>query len=550
MEGRGAVSAGQLLNITNFGILSLIDFMCVAESALEKRMARFIIPSSTDNKDEHSEDTGYRRGVWYNATESFDTLLAATREFYGVTTVGEALQLNLAKLAETIGIASDLDSISIQELTKDHRIANTVIEELASVLASMSEREHFVCKHRLYTSSPMTHRDIGQQIGLTKGRVRQIQRTLEKTLHKVVGFQIDVMASLIGERLGPVTATTKFKQMIDNMFNNDEVTMSASGLARQILTRRLNYSCRNGVYLNQTAIKVVAALQTAAKEVADDVGLIDEEALKGHLPDQEWNDFFPQLIEGCRFVRIDGWLALRDTKKARIKKALLEIGRLATIEEIAQVSGLSPNRLGSTLSAIPSVARADKTRWGLAERIDRVYEGIPAAIIQRINEDGGATSLQGLLKELPRWFGVSKLSVRAYIGSLQFTIRNGYVSLADKSAITLPDVNDVIDGRDSSGNPYWIFKVENRYFHGFSLSGFPPELARELGCEPNGNKQAMIAYPSGCGKLSVIWRLTSPTGASLGHLADPLQRLGVTEGAQVRLVIKGVGVVELRCHNE
>ena len=76
--------------------------------------------------------------------------------------------------------------------------------------------------------------------------------------------------------------------------------------------------------------------------------------------------------------------------------------------------------------------------------------------------------------------------------------------------------------------------------------GLPPELARELGCEPNGKTQALVTHPKGSGELSVIWRLASTTGANLGYLADPLQRLGVSVGDSVCMVIKGPGVVDLR----
>ena len=267
--------------------------------------------------------------------------------------------------------------------------------------------------------------------------------------------------------------------------------------------------------------------------------------MRDRLPSGEWNGFFPQLIERCEFYRIGGRLALRDTAKARVKAALLEIGRVATGEEIAAVSELDPDRVRSHLSVISTVARVDVTRWGLAEWIADVYEGIPAEIIQRINEDGGATPLKRLVEELPRLFGVSESSVRTYVGTPQFALHDGYVSLADDSSLTLRDLGDVSDGRDALGNPYWTFLVENRYFDGYSLVGFPPELARELGCQPNGKISVLVTHPQGSSELSVVWRLASPAGASLGHLADPLQRLGVSGGDRVRIVIKDPGVVDL-----
>ena len=173
-----------------------------------------------------------------------------------------------------------------------------------------------------------------------------------------------------------------------------------------------------------------------------------------------------------------GILALRDTTKARVKAALMSIGRSATRDEIASVCGFEDSQtVGATLSNIPSVARADKERWGLREWIDDEYDGIIGEILQRIEEDGGTTTTERLLTELPSKFNVSPASVRAYMQTPRFEIRDGSVSLASTSRIQLRDLDDVIHGRDDSGAPYWTFVVESRYFEGYSVVGVPPEFA-------------------------------------------------------------------------
>ena len=208
-------------------------------------------------------------------------------------------------------------------------------------------------------------------------------------------------------------------------------------------------------------------------------------------------------------------------------------------------SELQAHQVANQFARISTVARAGKTTWGLAEWIDDEYEGITTEIFQRIKEDGGATTLERLVDELPSLFGVSELSVRTIVGTPQFVLKDDYVSIADESSIFLRDLRDVIKGKTESGDSYWTFLVEDRYFRGHSLARFPPELARVLGCVPNGNLMVDVAHPKGCGQLSVNWRLSSPTGADLGYLADPLKRLGVNHGDCVRVVIKGPGTIEL-----
>ena len=542
LEGHSDLSVGELLSLRNFGILSLLDIMCVAELALTGRIPQFVTPRASRIDSEESE---WKTSAWSSASDLFEALLAAASEFYGASTVSDVLRLDLPRLAATLRIVPALESLSIPDLTT-RCISNTVIVRLALLLASMSSRQKLILEQRLFVSSPHTLQELADQIGVTRERVRQIERQVLRTVEDTVGSEISLIATLLIDQLGPVIAAAEFERLITDVFNDSSLMKPTVNLVRRMLKSRLNYSCVDDCCFNEAATDVVATLRDTAREVADDVGLIDEEALRNHLPDGEWNGYISQLIERCKFHRVGGRLALRNTTKARVKAALLKIGWPATREEIAAISGLDPARASSHLSAIPSVVRMDKIHWGLAEWTEDIYEGIPAEIIQRINEDGGATPLKRLFDELPRLFGVSEASVRAYVSTPQFTLSDGYVSLADESSIILRDLDDVVDGRDASGNPYWTFLVENRYFDGYSLVGLPPEFARELGCEPNDKIYALVTYPKGCGALSVIWRLASPVGASLGHLADPLQRLGVSGGDRVCLVIKGPGVVDLR----
>ena len=277
------------------------------------------------------------------------------------------------------------------------------------------------------------------------------------------------------------------------------------------------------------------------------MGLIDEAALHSELPNESWLPHWETLIGRCGFHRLIGSLALRDTQKATVKAALLSVGEPATRDRIASIAGLTPERVGSQLSTIPSVVRADMRHWALDEWVDDTYDGIAAEIIQRIEAGGGATPLKGLIAELPRKYGVAEASVRAYADAPQFVVEGGMVRLADESELTLRALGEVMDGReDDGGARYWTFEANERHFKGYSVLGVPPALAVALGCEPNDSATAAIVNLPECRDLSVIWRLTSLAGASLGYVAEPLGRLGVRAGDRVRVVLRGPGAVELR----
>ena len=408
----------------------------------------------------------------------------------------------------------------------------------------MSGTERLILKHRLLSSPRRTLQELGNQLGVTRERVRQIQARLADKIDSYIGSQLRVITTLARQRLSPVIAAGDLDDRIIELFfdHNDR---EAVELAGTLLKNQLDYPCEKEVCLNGEAMLLVEELRQAARLSADEVGLIDETELPAQLPGAEWTLHWQALFERCDFHLLFGRPALRDTGKARVKAALLSIGQPATREELAQLCGITPARVSSHLSVIPGVARADRDRWGLVEWIDDKYEGIAAEIIQRVEEDGGATKLNRLLDELPRLFGVSKISVRAYVSTSQFVVRDGYVSVADVSSIVFRDLNDVIDGRDAAGNPYWTFVVEDRYFDGYSLTNLPRELAKALGCQPNDKTHIRVAGLPGGGELSVSWRLSSTSGCYLGYLAEPLRRLRVSKGDRVRLVIKGRGLVEL-----
>lgn len=285
-----------------------------------------------------------------------------------------------------------------------------------------------------------------------------------------------------------------------------------------------------------------------AQKAADDAGLLDEDSLRElllellaneiqRLDSHELLAFLESIYIWCGFCRVSGQLAIRNTAKARTKAALVEIGRVATKAEIAHRAGLDPARIGSTLSNLPSVARADKRRWGLAEWIDDVYEGIPAEIIQRINEEGGSVHLSRLLEELPQKFGVTPASVRAYAYSQAFRIEHGWVRLADQLDFDPLPLEDVVDGYTSSGEPYWTFEMHHRYREGYSLVGVPPELVVAMGGDFGCNIRVPVLAPPGARDVSVIWRKTTLTGAEIGRIAEPLRILDPRPGDLIRLVI-------------
>ena len=559
----------ELLVLPNLGILSLLDLMCIVEAALDSGYLSARPSTATDPPLEPEHDrapapeenpgdasaqpddgTEAPTAAWNSATLLLARVLGASMDFRGARTLGDALRCDLAGLATTLGLTADLDRIPISDLVRGPTLAETVVLAIVAwqESESVSSVERLILERRILTPEPATLEEIARGVDLTRERIRQLEKPLRGAVESTIGHPITVIATLMGEQLGPIASESGLEERISSTFpatvspNADE---SAVDVARHLLREQLGYSGIDGISLSPDATAVRDSLREAARSLTDDAGLIDEESLRSHLPDDSWQQHWDALIDRCDLHRLGGRLALRDTAKARAKAALLTIGRPATKEEVAALCELPPDRASAQLSLLPSVARADKVRWGLAEWIDDVYEGIPAEIIQRIDEDGGSTRLERLLEELPRLFGVNENSVRSYVGTPRFELSEGYVSLADESSIALRPLDDVVDGRLASGAPYWCFKVEDRYFNGYSVAGVPPEIVKSLGCKPDDRTQVWISSPPGCRPLSVNWPLASVGGPSLGYLSEPLRRLDACVGDRVRLVLEGSGYASL-----
>ena len=481
---------------------------------------------------------------WSIATEGLKSLLATSADVIGTPTLADALRPELMRLASRMGLDGALRSVALHEaMLGIPSLPALINRRLRETLNALDERQHTVVQTRLVQAPPATLEKVGLQLGVTRERVRQIQVRLEPKIEAALGQELRIVASTLQERLDPLTRADELLRQIDQITPDASETVAT--LFRNAMIRAMGLTLNDGLYTTDRAEQVIQDVRLQARELADDVGLVQERDLVATLPGEQWRPFWPWLRPRGGLHSFYGSLALRDSAKARAKAALLSLGRPATRHEIGAVCGQEPDRVGAYLSNIPSVVKADRDRWGLRDWIDDEYDGIVGEIVQRIEEDGGVTTTERLLREIPAKFNVSPQSVRAYMYTPRFEIRNGSISLANPASIRLRDLDDVIDGRDQDGAPYWTFVVDSRYFQGYSVVGLPPEFAKALGCEPDSGVDVDVQNLADCRGLSLNWRLATLTGASLGHVAEPLRLLGLQPGAKARVTIVGHRAVTL-----
>ena len=426
--GTDHILVQDLLAIRHFGQTSLQDLLFVVEDYLIKCIEG--TPHPYQNSDTPSLEV---------VRAPLSQLLAAASEFHGAVSMADLLAPHVTRLAAIIGIRDKLKGVDIDALSAYHtRLSAVLLTEAKRMCNALTPTQRAVLDGRMLAHPPDTLVAVGNMVGVTRERVRQIQEALMTKCEQLFGRELSVVSLVLRTQLGAVVREREVDARIDRLVVDDGTRGAA--LARHAIKSSLQYSrIMNGVCLDQSAGLIVDQLRRAAPGVAED-GIIDQARLKAVLPDQEWERHWDLLLECCSFHDVFGFLALRDSDRARTKAALLSIGAPATREEIAEVCGLGLTKVGSYLSGFPNVVRADKSRWGLAEWIDDEYAGIEAEIIQRIEEGGGVTTAGRLFKEIPAKYGVSAASVNTYLQSPKFKLHdNGHVTLVDAPPVHVPN---------------------------------------------------------------------------------------------------------------
>ncbi|MCY4260397.1 MAG: hypothetical protein OXC91_09065 [Rhodobacteraceae bacterium] len=486
---------------------------------------------------------------WDRIEQVLRPIIASMAEAGIAERLSDIFDPRLMETASEMGLEKHLDGIQLDEATDAaNGPVGAMAERVEQVVSHLAPREISILEQRVLASKPATLQSLALSMDVTRERIRQLQARLERKIRHALGWEMGLLARLVRRDLSSVLSADVMTRRLKAVLKGRR-DLSAN-MIRSLLIGTMGYTPDQGMFIHSKIAAGIIEIKTLAIDAADDVGLVEEQDLLTKVGELEpaWIEYWDWLLERCRIRRIHGFLAIRNSAKARAKAALLSIGRPATKREVGQRCGLTDRQVGGTFSNIASVVRADRTRWGLKDWIHDEYDGIVGEIIQRIREDGGSTTTSRLLSEIPATFDVSPSSVRAYMQTPLFCIQSGIICIADTSSVRLRNLDDVIDGRNLEGEPYWTFRLEERYFRGYSAIGVPPEFLKELGCEPDKSIKVEIENIADGLQLSARWPLASTTGGSLGYLAQPLKALELRPGDNVRVTLKGLGKVALTQH--
>jgi len=479
-------------------------------------------------------------------------LFVAARLVFGASTLAELGSVPWGELLALVELEDDGPDTDLRALAPRSFQFFDVTRSVLGALDEVGERARYILERAVFAtkSECLTLSTLGGELSLSRERVRQIRvralRQFDDVTSPVLRPVAPWLRYLAGECCRIKTLHECWASFVDLAPEEARPVVIAA------LSRAAGYTLgADGWAVTSAASTALRGARERLRSASRATGVVPAasiaEILGGHLKLPAERDAYLESELGL--VRFEGAWIPGGSVRARVVASLSIIGAPATKAEIAEMAGATPARVSSYLSSVPGVCRADKERWAFEEWVDDPYDGIVGEILQRLEEDGGVTTVERLLTELPATFGVSELSVRSYLATPRFVVRSGMVRLATDAEVASTyygSVEDVPSAVRLEGGE-WAVKihVEDRFFSGYS-AGFPLPVAQAVGIRPG---ESLVVPVAGTPhSVSLIWRIDNTSRiADLGRLAPVLEHLGIEAGEDL---VVAPGRTEVRIYRD
>lgn len=413
----------------------------------------------------------------------------------------------------------------------------TVQDVLARAWAACDEREQLILRNRFVALNGATLDELGSEFGVTRERVRQVEKKLMTRLRPIVtsGPVADLLAG-IRVHAHPVNTL----EAVTNIFPELAVTQPGwEAPLWQILDAfdddfRVddNWVCFPDL---PTAAQRTGNLVTpmANEEgVARVADILETSSLDDEKVLREW-------LRTCGFHMAGEHVFTRaGSIPARAAAVLSMVGEPMGAMEIYSAGNetKSERSFRNGLGASDAISRVSIDRWALTRWGLEEYTGIADLIGRRLDAAASLESpeagvpIDDLLEELPRKFGVSAQSVRTYAATGEFELSDGIVRRRTEPMVNIaePEDSNAVYMRD--GRWCHLMTVNKDHLRG---SGFivPNGLTASLGLEWGEPRE----IPSDWGAQRLTWgNIGNSAVGSIKRILDD-QRIGLGQRVWVDL---------------
>ena len=527
-----------ILFVRSIGIRSAIEFSCLIEAAiLDKTETAF---------DRNLQPKKIRE----EPAEFFPKEINSVFQFISAWAHGEknleclsyALPEPLPEWPEEIKVLwSDIGKISSKELS-GNLIKNYSVPNLVSLcLVQIEERLIDIAINRIFAvSCAVTLEDLGKRLGVTRERVRQIEKKVHSALNETFldkkFMPVKRRAESLRKRLGnAVLAEQQFFQdsldWVVSDFNEEQFDKKISAELLLWLAGPYRLSKRWLLTDRNLPKKTIDAFL----KLSDQRGFIERETAGRVLNDlgviQRYHEIWTKDVG--EFLPIDnGFIHFRGGMLDKAKALLRYYDRPMNAEEMMRFIG------SGSIRSFRQRLIEDSDFWRINKQNEFVladtegydeYTGITDEIIQEIELCGGQAHATHLIEKISRVYGVKEISILAYLNTPMFIKdEDGVVRVFDTENSV--DISTDIDKSQAcyfSSDEIWIWriKIDEDIMRGSGRS-IPNAFAKKLGCEAGEKIDLLTEF----GTITLNWKLTSTTGAAIGSFRSVLRHFAINLG--------------------
>lgn len=408
---------------------------------------------------------------------------------------------------------------------------------LESFLTMMDERETSILRERTFADRPLTLDALGHQLGVTRERVRQIEKKAELKLSKPLdSTPIGDLAAAIRTRINKVCSLNYLLATFPAL--NEPVPSAGQSVWRLVDRLDDTFEILDG----WAAVPSVDAVREQTRSIDDSefeifgVSDLSQVAFALALPEDKRGDELRAWLDYCGCEMFENYVSSRQLPIPDWADLILRsFGSPLSIEEIAERMPVdrAVTSIRNALAEDDRFVRADRDRFALTLWGGPNYTGIRDAIEMAIDLSGGSTDLEALVQNLTTQFTVAASSVRAYAQAHPFESTGGKVRRRDGKEVFAANPSGskrlyrVEDG--------WALRIKITRDHARgSGSVLPNALAVLIGLSP-GDTLGILSID---GTQSVYWTGIQPSLGSIRRLLEP-SRLSEGEWAFAIFADKG-----------
>ena len=375
---------------------------------------------------------------------------------------------------------------------------------------TLDERVRTVLRDRLFADRPVTLEVIGQQMGVTRERVRQIESRGRAALTEAIEAET-ILGQIAEAARREVWMLRPLSDLVEALPALKGEVRSVGQPAWRVLDRLDDaYEIEEGWCAVPTISAAMAETRNYLEDLSDEFGVVRLESVEVVFPEDEARPaWIADWLLHCGYEIRDGHVMTRTGSVNDLAAAVLAIegAPLRSNEILERFS--KPRSIGSLRNALasdPRFRRVDVDKWSLSTWEMDEYSSIREEIAKSLAARGGIALIGDLVEEITGRFSVSANSVVAYASSHPFRLKDGVVM--ELGSAHQPSRGPEVTKGYYRRNDAWLCRIQVTQDH-LRGSGFPGSkaLGSLLGLKPG----ERMELPSPQGPQSGLLDRTSAT---------------------------------------